>query len=115
MYKKHLFSLCAGLAFAGSSFAGDIYFIGQPCSLVTANRGDLETFMALNQRHMKSAVRSLYNRLATEGLLFNLPVGARVEVASSYSHGTAEIIWGDGAYRGFINKSDLTFYLGNLG
>jgi len=101
------------LVLANQSFAGDVYLIGNPNSLITANRGDLETLMALNARHVKGAVRNLYARLKAQGLLFNLQPGDRVDVVYYYDDGIAEIKWGNGAYRGFISKDDLTAYLGS--
>ena len=101
------------LALTCQSWAGDIYLIGNPDSLITANRGELEVIMALNARHMKQAVRDMYHRLQAQGALFNLQPGARVEVTMYYNDGTAKIEWGNGAFRGFINKDDLTSYLGS--
>ena len=78
------------------SFAGDIYRINNPESLVTASHEDLATFMALNARQMKQAVRDMYRRLESEGRLFNLQPGARVKVvgitttASPASSGAGE-------------------------
>jgi TATA-box binding protein (TBP) (component of TFIID and TFIIIB) len=101
------------MALASQSFAGDLYRINNPNSLVTANRGDLEVFMALNARHMKQAVRDLYNRLAAQGALFNLQPGMAVEATMYYDDGTAKIEWGNGEFRGFINKDDLSSFLGS--
>ena len=103
----------AFLALSSQTFAGDLYLIGHPNSLVTASYSDLQTFMALNARGVKPAVRNLYKRLASQGLLFNLHPGDRVNVVGYYDDGIAEITWGNGAYRGFINKDDLTNYLGS--
>ena len=113
--KVKLLSLAGAalLALTSHSWAGDIYLIGNPNALITANRGDLEVIMALNARHMKQAVRDRYNRLQAQGALFNLQPGARVEVTMYYNDGTAKIEWGNGAFRGFINKDDLTSYLGS--
>ena len=86
------------MALASQSFAGDIYRIHNPNSLVTANRGDLEVFMALNARHMKQAVRDLYYRLQAQGACFNLQPGTTVEVTMYYNDGTAKIEWGNGAF-----------------
>jgi hypothetical protein len=113
--KVKLLSLAGAalLALTSQSWAGDIYLIGNPNSLITATRGDLEVIMALNARHMKQAVRDMYNRLRAQGALFNLQPGARVEVTMYYDDGTAKIEWGNGAFRGFVNKDDLTSYLGS--
>jgi hypothetical protein len=113
--KVKLLSLAGAalLAFTSQTWAGDIYLIGNPNSLITANQSDLEVIMALNARHMKQAVRDMYKRLQAQGSLFNLQPGARVEVTMYYNDGTAKIEWGDGAFRAFINKDDLTSYLGS--
>jgi hypothetical protein len=101
------------LALATTSFAGDVYMIGQPNSLITANHSDLQTFMGLNARGVKPAVRTLYRKLSSKGLLFNLQPGAQVNVVEYYPDGIAKITWANGAYRGFISKNDLTAYLGS--
>ena len=113
--KLKLLSLAGAvlMALASQSFAGDIYRINNPNSLVTANRGDLDVFMALNARHMKQAVRDLYHRLEAQGALFNLQTGTTVEVTMYYNDGTAKIEWGNGAFRGFINKEDLASFVGS--
>ena len=69
--------------------------------------------MALNARHMKQAVRDLYYRLEAQGALFNLQPGTTVEVTMYYNDGTAKIEWGNGSFRGFINKEDLSSFLGS--
>jgi hypothetical protein len=111
--KLKLLSLAALVAMCASSFAGDIYRINKPNSLVTANQGDLEILMELNARHMKPAVRDLYNRLQARGACFNLQPGTQVEVTFYYYDGTAKIEWANGTLRGFINKEDLSAYLGS--
>jgi hypothetical protein len=95
------------------SFAGDIYRINNPDSLVTARHEDLATFMALNTRQMKQAVRDMYRRLEAEGALFNLQPGARVKVVEYYDDGIARIEWGGGEHTGYIAKNDLSSYLGS--
>jgi|SRR6516162_1784155 hypothetical protein len=113
--KKLIATIGLALTLASVSFAGDLYRINNPNSLVTANRYDLETFMGLNQRHMKAAVRDMYNQLNSRGLLFNLQPGAIVEVTYYFNDGIAQIEWDNGAHRGFIAKADLSRYLGDGG
>jgi hypothetical protein len=111
--KLGLFAGTALLIFASQSFAGDIFRINNYNTLITANHQDLVTFMALNARHLKQAVRSLYNQLQSRGALFNIQPGTRVEVVESFDDGTARIEWGEGRYTGYINKEDLSVYLGS--
>jgi hypothetical protein len=105
----------AALSMVAPSFAGDLYRINNRDSLITARHADLTTFIGLNQRHMKAAVRDMYNRLNSQGLLFNLQPGAVVEVTYYFNDGTAQIEWDNGAHRGFIGKADLTSFLGATG
>jgi hypothetical protein len=58
-------------------------------------------------------VRNLYKRLAAQHALFNLQPGTLVEVTEYYDDGTAKIEWANGAFRGFINKDDLSSFLGS--
>jgi hypothetical protein len=57
-------------------------------------------------------MRSLYNQSRSRGALFNIRPGSQVEVVEYYDDGTARIKWGDGRYTGYINKDDLSVYLG---
>jgi hypothetical protein len=111
--KLCLFAGTALLTVASQSFAGDIFRINNYNTLITANHEDLVTFMALNARHLKQAVRSLYNQLQSRGALFNIQPGTPVEVVQYYDDGTARIEWGDGRFTGYINKDDLSVYLGS--
>jgi hypothetical protein len=95
------------------SFTGDIYLVNNPNSLVTASHEDLATFMALNARHMKEAVRDMYRRLRSERALCNLQPGARVRVVEYYDDGIACIEWDGGEYTGYIAKDDLSSFLGS--
>src|ERR1700758_1369588 len=70
--KLCLFPGSALLPVASQSFAGDIFRINNYNTLITASHGDLVTFMALNARHLKQAVRSLYNQLQSRGALFDI-------------------------------------------
>ena len=95
------------------SLTGDIYRINNPNSLVTASHEDLATFMALNARQMRQAVRDMYRRLESEGALFNLQPGARVKVVEYYDDGIARIEWAGGEQTGYIAKDDLSSFLGS--
>ena len=105
----------AALSMVAPSFAGDFYRINNRDSLITARHADLTTFIGLNQRHMKAAVRDMYYRLNSQGLLFNLQPGAVVEVTYYFNDGAAQIEWDNGAHRGFIAKADLSSFLGGTG
>jgi|SRR6516165_7670863 hypothetical protein len=111
--KLCLFAGAALLTVASQSVAGDIFRINNYNTLITASHGDLVTFMALNARHLKQAMRSLYNQLQSRGALFDIQPGTRIEVVEYYNDGTARIEWGDGRYTGYINKDDLSVYLGS--
>jgi len=86
--KIELLSLvgAALLASTSQSWAGDIYLIGNPNALITANQRDLEVFMGLNARGMKQAVRDMYKRLQAQGTLFDLQPGARVAISWRTRH-----------------------------
>jgi hypothetical protein len=112
--KKLLTTIGIGLlALASPGFAGDIYRLTDANFLITANQGDLEILMALNQRHLKQAVRNYYSQLLARGACFNLQPGTLVEVSWYYGDGTAKIEWGNGEYRGYINKEDLSIFVGS--
>jgi hypothetical protein len=110
--KLWLFAGAALLNVASQSVAGDVYRINNNNTLITATHKDLVTFMALNARHLKPAVRSLYIQLESQGALFNIQPGTQVEVVEYYDDGTARIEWGNGRCTGYINKDDLSVYLG---
>jgi hypothetical protein len=110
--KLWLFAGAALLIIASQSVAGDIYRINNYDTLITASHKDLVTFMALNARHLRPAVRSLYNQLESQGALFNIQPGTQVEVVEYYDDNTARIEWGNGRYTGYINKDDLSVYIG---
>lgn len=122
--KKITLTLLALASLAVGALAGDIYRIHNYNSLVTAQHGDLVTFMSLNDRGLKSAVRAMYRNLENTGALFNLQPGIAVEVAEYYTDGTARIVWsregtqyidynGNEDYCGYIAKADLSEYLGS--
>jgi hypothetical protein len=111
--KVKFLSLATLLALGVSGFAGDLYRINKPNSLVTAERHDLATLIGLNDRGVKPAVKNLYRQLQKEGTCFNLQPGAEVDVVGYFPDGTAKIVWANGAKKGFINKDDLGTYLGS--
>jgi hypothetical protein len=110
--KKLVFTIASLICLSSLANAGDIYRINNRDTLVTARHNDLEVIMQLNQRHLRAAVRNMYDQLLMSAGLFNLQPGATVDVTQYFNDGTAEIQWNNGQFRGFINKDDLTTYLG---
>jgi major membrane immunogen (membrane-anchored lipoprotein) len=115
--KKFVTVFVIGSAFAlfacNKTEAGDLYRILNADSLVTARRADLLTFMYLNSRGNKSAVRALYNQLNAQGLLVNFQPGAVVKVTYYYDDGTAQ--FQGSRLIGYIATADLSEYLGKQG
>jgi hypothetical protein len=114
MYKKTLLSFATLVALNCAALADtDWYRINNLNTLITARRGDLEAFMALNRNHQKSAVRALYNLLLAHDMIFNIQPGTDVQVVEYFTDGTARIEWSGGQYTGYIAKADLSRYLGS--
>jgi hypothetical protein len=115
--KKFVTVFVIGSAFAlfacNKTEAGDLYRILNADSLVTARRADLLTFMYLNSRGNKSAVRALYNQLNAQGLLVNFQPGAVVKVTYYYDDGTVQ--FQGSRLIGYIATADLSEYLGKQG
>jgi hypothetical protein len=78
--KQLFFLLFATVLLIGFARANELFQIASYNTLVTAHRSDLATFMVLNARPNKPAVRALYNVLESGGLLLNIQPGTVVEV-----------------------------------